>query len=66
MGETVSILEGNTFVVSDRRGDIDASPDEPHGLFNLGEGSPMTALLRGAMAFEGDLLLVAKLDKYAR
>jgi hypothetical protein len=33
-GETVSILEGNTFVVSDRRGDIDASPDEPHGLFN--------------------------------
>jgi glycogen debranching enzyme len=34
VAETVSILEGNTFVVSDRRGDIDASPDEPHGLFN--------------------------------
>src|SRR5918912_3020262 len=33
-GETVSILEGNTFVVGDRLGDIDASPDEPHGLFN--------------------------------
>jgi len=33
---------------------------------NLGEGSPMTAFLRGSMAFEGDLLLVAKLDKYAR
>jgi SCP-2 sterol transfer family len=33
---------------------------------NLGEGNPMTAFLRGAMAFEGDLLLVAKLDKYAR
>ena len=31
---TVSILEGNTFVVSDRLGDIDASPTEPHGLFN--------------------------------
>ena len=29
-----SILEGDTFVVSDRRGDIDASPDEPHGLFH--------------------------------
>jgi putative sterol carrier protein len=33
---------------------------------NLGEGNPMTAFLRGAMAFEGDLLLVANLDKYAR
>ena len=31
--ELVSILEGDTFVVSDRRGDVDASPDEPHGLF---------------------------------
>jgi glycogen debranching enzyme len=33
-GDTVSILEGDTFVVSDRRGDVDASPAEPHGLFN--------------------------------
>ena len=32
-GETVSILDGSTFVVSDRRGDIDAGPDQPHGLF---------------------------------
>ena len=32
-GDTVSILQGDTFVVSDRRGDVDASPDEPHGLF---------------------------------
>jgi glycogen debranching enzyme len=32
--QTVSILEGNTFVVSDRLGDVDASPDEPHGLFH--------------------------------
>ena len=30
---TVSILDGSTFVVSDRRGNIDAGPDEPHGLF---------------------------------
>ncbi|GAA2020313.1 glycogen debranching N-terminal domain-containing protein [Terrabacter terrae] len=29
----VRILEGNTFVVSDRRGDIEASPTEPGGLF---------------------------------
>jgi glycogen debranching enzyme len=34
MADTVSILEGNTFVVSDRRGDVDSSPSEPHGLFN--------------------------------
>ena len=31
--DTVAILEGNTFVVSDRRGDMDASPDIPQGLF---------------------------------
>jgi glycogen debranching enzyme len=31
---TVSILEGNTFVISDRRGDIDAVPSDPHGLFH--------------------------------
>jgi putative sterol carrier protein len=33
---------------------------------NLGQDSPMTAFLRGEMAFEGDLLLVSKLDKYVR
>jgi glycogen debranching enzyme len=32
-GRTISILEGNTFVVSDRRGDVLPSPTEPHGLF---------------------------------
>jgi glycogen debranching enzyme len=31
--DTVSILDGNTFVVSDRRGDIDATPIDNHGLF---------------------------------
>jgi len=31
--DTVSILEGSTFVVSDRRGDLDASPIDNHGLF---------------------------------
>jgi glycogen debranching enzyme len=31
---TVSILEGNTFVVSDMRGDIDASPTDTQGLFS--------------------------------
>src|SRR6266576_4199953 len=32
-GQTVSILEGNTFVVSDRAGNLDASPSDPVGLF---------------------------------
>jgi glycogen debranching enzyme len=31
--DTISILDGSTFVVSDRRGDFDASPTETHGLF---------------------------------
>ena len=30
----VQILDGNTFVVSDARGDIEASPTEPTGLFS--------------------------------
>src|SRR6266576_6791457 len=32
-GPTVSILEGNTFVVSDRAGNLDASLSDPVGLF---------------------------------
>ena len=31
--DTISILDGSTFLVSDLRGDIDASADEPHGFF---------------------------------
>ncbi len=31
--DTISILDGSTFLVSDRLGDIDASPDQPHGFF---------------------------------
>jgi glycogen debranching enzyme len=31
--ESLSILDGSTFVVSDRRGDIEAHADQPHGLF---------------------------------
>lgn len=33
MAELVRTLEGSTFVVSDRRGDIEAEPSEPQGLF---------------------------------
>ncbi len=32
---TVQILDGNTFVVSDTRGDIEASPVDPTGLFSF-------------------------------
>ncbi|MCG2620671.1 amylo-alpha-1,6-glucosidase [Arthrobacter sp. I2-34] len=36
MGEQlVKILNGNTFVVSDERGDIEASPSDPTGLFSF-------------------------------
>jgi glycogen debranching enzyme len=34
VSDSVSILEGNTFVVSDRRGDLVGSPSEAHGLFH--------------------------------
>jgi glycogen debranching enzyme len=30
---TISILDGSTFATSSRAGDIDAAPDQPHGLF---------------------------------
>lgn len=33
--DSVSILQGNTFVVSDGTGDIVAAPDEPAGLFSF-------------------------------
>ncbi|MFC5921738.1 glycogen debranching N-terminal domain-containing protein [Micromonospora vulcania] len=35
MRELVSILDGNTFLVSDRRGDIESSFDFPTGLFSF-------------------------------
>jgi len=34
MTDDVKILDGNTFVVSDARGDIEASPTDPAGLFS--------------------------------
>lgn len=34
-GNTVRILDGNTFVVSEETGDIEATPTEPTGLFSL-------------------------------
>ena len=34
MSDVVRILDGNTFVVSDAQGDIEASPTDPTGLFS--------------------------------
>jgi glycogen debranching enzyme len=31
--DTIRILDGSTFIVGDRRGDLDASPDDPQGFF---------------------------------
>jgi glycogen debranching enzyme len=31
--DKISILDGSTFIVGDRRGDLDASPDDPQGFF---------------------------------
>jgi glycogen debranching enzyme len=64
------------FTVDDGR-IVRRGPDEPADCvvrmseqtfidINVGEGNPMTAFLRGAMSFEGDLLLVSRLDKYTR
>jgi glycogen debranching enzyme len=57
-GETVSILDGSTFVVSDRRGDIDAGPDQPHGLFFR----DTRFLSRWVLALEGRPLDVLSTD----
>ncbi len=32
--DTLAILDGSTFLVSDLRGDIDATPERPHGLYH--------------------------------
>jgi len=44
--KTVSILDGNTFVVTDERGDVTASPDLPTGLFSFDTRFLSTWVLR--------------------
>ncbi|WFE28701.1 glycogen debranching N-terminal domain-containing protein [Solwaraspora sp. WMMD791] len=44
--KTVSILDGNTFVVTDERGDVTLSPDFPTGLFSFDTRFLSTWLLR--------------------
>src|SRR5215207_8881243 len=67
----VKILDGNTFVVSDERGDIEASRTDPTGLFSFDtrfisrwilsiNGEPLTALsVDDLQYFEARFFLVA-------
>ncbi len=56
--ETVSSLQGSTFVVSDRAGDVDASPSEPQGLFF----QDTRFLSRWKLAVDGDALAPLSTD----
>jgi len=55
----VSILEGNTFVVSDDRGDIEASKDDPTGLFSW----DTRFLSRWVLTVEGERLASLSTDE---
>jgi glycogen debranching enzyme len=57
-GELVQILEGNTFVVSDTRGDIEASRTDPTGLFSF----DTRFLSRWVLTVDGDRLNALSTD----
>ncbi|MGZ4602905.1 MAG: glycogen debranching N-terminal domain-containing protein, partial [Kineosporiaceae bacterium] len=59
MTRTVDVLEGNTFVVSDERGDIDGSPVEAHGLFD----SDTRYLSRWILTLDGRRLSTLSVDR---
>jgi glycogen debranching enzyme len=59
--DTISILDGSTFIVSDRRGDIQAAPDEPHGLFYR----DTRFLSRWVLTFNGRSLTTLSTDETA-
>jgi hypothetical protein len=54
----VQILEGNTFVVSDARGDIEASAVDPTGLFSF----DTRFLSRWVLTVNGDRLNPLSVD----
>jgi glycogen debranching enzyme len=56
--DLVSILDGNTFVVSDRRGDIEASATDPTGLF----ASDTRFLSRWVLTVDGGRLTALSTD----
>jgi glycogen debranching enzyme/putative sterol carrier protein len=59
MARTVDILEGNTFVVSDERGDVDGSPVEAHGLFDR----DTRYLSRFVLTLDGQRLATLSVDR---
>src|SRR5262245_1498793 len=56
--DMVRILDGNTFVVSDNRGDIEASATEPTGLFSF----DTRFLLRWVLTINGIRLTALSTD----
>ncbi|MGC4120287.1 MAG: glycogen debranching N-terminal domain-containing protein [Myxococcales bacterium] len=58
VSSTVSILDGSTFCVSDRRGDVEASPAEPQGLFH----QDMRYLSRWVLTVDGQRPSVLSTD----
>jgi len=58
VSEFVSILDGNTFVVSDDHGDIDASPTEVTGLFSY----DTRFLSRWVLTVDGERLTALSTD----
>jgi len=59
--DEIAILDGSTFLVCDRRGDIDATPDEPHGFFYR----DTRFLSRWALRANGEPLEVLSTDETA-
>ncbi len=57
-GQVVKILEGNTFVVSDERGDIEASLTDPTGLFSF----DTRFLSKWVLTIDGDRLNALSTD----
>jgi len=57
-GELVKILDGNTFVVSDDTGDIEASLTDPTGLFS----ADTRFLSRWLLTVNGDRLTALSTD----
>ncbi|MEV4723627.1 amylo-alpha-1,6-glucosidase [Micromonospora humida] len=55
---TIRILDGNTFVVSEETGDIEATPTEPTGLFSL----DMRFLSRWVLTINGERLNALSYD----
>ena len=61
MGDMVSILDGNSFVVSDCRGDVEATPTDTSGLFL----NDTRFLSRWVLTIDGTRPTVLSIDDFA-